>query len=144
MKKKLLVPVLLFTLLMLTACSNKKTINLELKPQRTDGKITIVVKSNLPKDTMASLTMINKEDGYVAQDSFKIDGKETSSNVFSNQGEALAPGTYDLTLVIPVTEAQPESVMEELGENFKNIESEYLIELDEYKYLEKSITFTID
>lgn len=144
MKNKILLLLTLFTLLTLTACKNKNHINLELEPVSKDDKITIMVKSNLPKDTKATLTLINKSNGYMAQDAFKIEDKKTYSNEFSQEGNPLEKGEYSLTLVIPVTEVQPESVTSILGENFKNIESEYLTELDNYKYLEKNITFIID
>lgn len=143
MKRKLLSLVVILTFV-LTACGNKSKIDLDLSPKIKDDKVIVEVKTNLPKETKASLTLINKSTGYLAQDEFSIDGKKTMSSEFSKDGKGLDKGEYSLSLIIPVTEIQPKSVKKIVGINYDKITSDYLVKVENYKYLEKNITFIIE
>ncbi len=142
--KKYLLSLLLILSLFLTSCKSSNEIRLDLKPILSEDKLKVEIKTNLPENTKAVISLINVDKQYTAYDEVNLKDKKTISNEFSDSGKALPKGQYSITLVIPVTEVQPKSVQNVVGVNYKNITSEYIVETGGYKYLLKNMTFDID
>lgn len=147
-RKVLLVVTCLSLLALLVACQSTEPANdgvkLNINPIYKNGKLVVEIETDLPNETRAVLTIVSDENEYFAQDELSISGQKTSSNEFSVNGKDLPKGNYNISLIIPVTEVQPESVQEIVGENFKNIKSEHTSDLGGYIILENNETFIID
>lgn len=132
MKKYLsifLIVVLSFSLMACSKDNDKLRLDIQVQEEIVDGKLNVVVNTNLPDSTQASITLVNDDINYVGMAGVVVkDGKTELSEMFSNKGRALEKGNYTLSFVAPLSKIQPESVQKIIGESYSNFESEYIFE----------------
>lgn len=85
-----------------------------------DGMISVSATSNLPDGTELGGTVF-QEGGYMGQDSQTLDGGVAEFGPFGDDGGPLAPGTYVVSVTMPIARNQPDSVRAVIGENGENL-----------------------
>ncbi|SKA08701.1 hypothetical protein SAMN02745174_02504 [Cetobacterium ceti] len=95
-----------------------------------NGKLKVILKTNLPTWMKINLTLENKKTGYMAQDDGYIDNfKELEGGLFSDRGFRLPKGKYILTVSSPFNNLQERSVTDVIGEKGEKMKSKYTKEL---------------
>ena len=93
-----------------------------------DGKVTFEINTNLPDGTEGSLSLINEAIGHRASSSVVINNGKYTTEEFSNKGEPLVNGLYKVSFSTPIYTLQPETVQKAIGEDYANINSEYVMD----------------
>lgn len=108
--------------------NSKENIDLKLEiiEKVNNGKVKFEINTNLPDSTEGLVTLLNESIDHTAQSKVVIKNGSGITEEFSNKGEPLVSGLYKIAFSTPVYELQPESVQKFIGENYKNIKSEYL------------------
>lgn len=106
--------------------TNKTKLTLEIAENQDNGKLDFVINTNLPDGTEGMVTLSNEKIGYTGQTKVVIKDGSCQTETFSNKGEPLVGGIYKLVFSTSLSNLQPESVQKAIGEDYKNIESEYL------------------
>jgi hypothetical protein len=85
-------------------------------------KPTVVGTTNLPAGTELIISVIRRERGYNAQAQSVVQTNGTfSGGPFSEKGARLAPGVYQIKVLMPVSAGQPASVTSIIGDRGRNI-----------------------
>ncbi|MDQ7860572.1 hypothetical protein RCO48_04365 [Peribacillus frigoritolerans] len=74
--------------------------------------------TNLPDDSVLLITLTN-ENGYSGQTKVVVENGVFESEQFSNKGETLKPGAYQVKVTMSIANTQPESIQGVIGENSK-------------------------
>ncbi|MGG3152448.1 hypothetical protein ABER99_21340 [Paenibacillus glucanolyticus] len=142
-------------LLVISGCSSKEdlvasniTINISVKEEfDVDNRLKFSGTTNLPND-MELILSVSGEEGYSSQTKVYITNGLFESEWFTNKGEGLSPGSYNLRLSSPTANVQPESVQDLIGEQGANLTGEYVVSNDtwgnmiEYTYAFHAGSFT--
>ena len=99
----------------------KINVNIDVNEETTDGKATFAGTTNLPDDWELLITLTN-ENGYSGQTKVVIENRVFESEQFSNKGETLEPGAYQVKVIMSIANTQPESIQGVIGEDSKNSE----------------------
>ncbi len=102
-------------------------VNHEISQDRT---VQIVVETNLPDGIELSVGLSNDEIDYVAGDGVELSDGRAESAWFSDDGEALESGTYEVRVGTRYPHTQPDYVQEIIGEGGQNLTGEYVEEDD--------------
>jgi len=81
-----------------------------------NGKVTVTATSNLPDGTKLGGTVF-AEGKFMAQDPQVLQGGAATFGPFSDGGGAIPPGTYEVSVTMPVPEVQPDEVRAIIGEH---------------------------
>ncbi|WP_249597513.1 hypothetical protein [Peribacillus frigoritolerans] len=68
------------------------------------------------------LITLTNENGYSGQTKVVIENGVFESEQFSNKGETLEPGAYQVKVTMSMANTQPESIQGVIGEDSKNSE----------------------
>lgn len=114
--------------------SNKegtKAINvgMNIKDVIIDGKASFEGSTNLPDGTGLMITVSN-ENGFRAQSSTVVISNEFMTEEFSNNGQALESGAYNVDVTMPIASVQPDTVKKIIGENSENLKGDLVKEGD--------------
>lgn len=96
------------------------SINVFLK-RNSSGKIRVSARTNLPDNMKFMIGLRNREIGYFAQDKVSVSDGIFESNWFSNRGNALPSGTYEVNVSSPIPDFQPDSVKRIIGNKGENL-----------------------
>lgn len=107
-----------------------------------DGKVIIEGTTNLPDDGELMFTFENTETDFKAQSKNKVKEGSFSSDAFSDQGEALKPGDYNVRISLSIASLQSDEFVSRAGEDYKNLSGDLMKEGDIGKSMtyEKQIT----
>lgn len=89
-----------------------------------ESKIYFTIKSNFP-DGLEGIVTLSKED-FNAQDKFTIKNGEAKTNIFSNKGNPLSPGEYNVSITTPISTVLNNDVLAKVGKDYSNYSSQYL------------------
>ncbi|TQR43387.1 hypothetical protein C7Y44_19715 [Paenibacillus popilliae] len=108
-----------------------KDINVELSiiENVTAGKVSLSGTTNLPDGTGLMITVSN-ENGFRAQSSTVVTSNEFITEEFSNNGQALESGAYNVDVTMPIASVQPDAVKKIIGENSENLKGDLVKEGD--------------
>lgn len=119
-------------ILLIVGCSGgtePTELKLDAKEEISDNnQVKVYLETNLPDETVIMVSLSNEEIGYNGQDEISIANGKGETDWFSNKGSKLANGEYVLNITVPITNAQPDSVKEIVGEDYKNLISDYIVE----------------
>ena len=101
-------------------------VSFEVGMDFNDRKPVVRVRTNLPENTTFMSDVANPLNeggiGYFAQDKAAVSATGlVEFGPFSNQGEALRPGKYRMTIETVATALQPENVRAVFGRNGENL-----------------------
>lgn len=85
-----------------------------------DGSVSVTAESNLPDGTELGSSVF-QEGGFMAQDSQILQDGAVSFGPFSDQGNPIPPGTYDVSVTMPIARNQPDEVKAVIGEAGENL-----------------------
>ncbi|EPY03904.1 hypothetical protein PAALTS15_27394 [Paenibacillus alvei TS-15] len=108
-----------------------KDINVELSVNENvaAGKVSLTGITNLPDGTGLMITVSN-ENGFRAQSSAVVISNEFMTEEFSNNGQALESGAYNVDVTMPIASVQPDAVKKIIGENSENLKGDLVKEGD--------------
>ena len=87
-----------------------------------EARPAIVGRTNLPDGTELMVELSRKESSYAAQDKVSVKGGAFRAGPFTQKGANLNPGTYLVTVTMPVAAVQPTSVSSAIGEGGSKLE----------------------
>lgn len=93
------------------------TMDVQVNP---DGTVSLSATSNLPDGTELG-SMVFQEGGYIGQDSQTLEGGTVEFGPFGDKGGPLSPGTYDVSVTMPIARNQPDAVKAIIGEHGENL-----------------------
>lgn len=85
-----------------------------------DGSVSVTAESNLPDGTELGASVF-QEGGFMAQDSQTLQGGTVSFGPFSDKGNPIPSGTYDVSVTMPIARNQPDEVKAVIGEAGENL-----------------------
>ena len=85
----------------------------------TANGVSFTVHSNIPDETPLIFSLRGKH--YFAQSSSVVSNQQATSATFSNKGDSLADGIYELTITVPCYSVLPESIKNIFGEGNRNL-----------------------
>lgn len=85
-----------------------------------DGSVSVAAESNLPDGTELGSSLF-QEGGFMAQDSQTLQNGAVSFGPFSDRGNPIPSGTYDVSVTMPIARNQPDEVKAVIGEAGENL-----------------------
>lgn len=85
-----------------------------------DGSVSVAAESNLPDGTELGSSVF-QEGGFMAQDSQTLQDGTVSFGPFSDQGNPIPSGTYDVSVTMPIARNQPDVVKAVIGDAGENL-----------------------
>jgi len=85
-----------------------------------DGSVSVFATSNLPEGTKLGSSLF-AEGAFLAQDSQVLRGGKAEFGPFTDHGGPVAPGTYDVSVTMPIARLQPNEVRALIGEAGENL-----------------------
>jgi hypothetical protein len=85
-----------------------------------DGSVTVSAVSNLPDGTELGSTVF-QEGSFMAQDSQTLHDGTATFGPFSDKGNPIPSGTYDVSVTMPIARNQPEDVKAIIGDAGENL-----------------------
>lgn len=107
-----------------------------------DGVIYIKGETNLPDG--ADLQFTIRKDDFTAQENQLVKNGEFTSEAFSNNGRTLEPGTYELTISLPLATRQDKQFVDKVGDDFEYLEGELMTESKYGRYMKYDASFDIN
>jgi hypothetical protein len=80
-------------------------------------KPTVVGKTNLPDSMELMVTLIRRDNSYIAQRKVVVSTGRFRAGPFSQKGAPLEPGGYQIEVSSPIASLQPQSVRAVIGED---------------------------
>jgi hypothetical protein len=102
------------------AKSKEASIEIQLETN-SSGHVRVLGTTNLPNKMDLMVDLRNRSIGYFAQDKVTIANGNFTSAWFSNRGNSLPSGKYEVTISSPLPTFQPESVQKIIGKNGENL-----------------------
>lgn len=91
-------------------------------------KPTIAGTTNLPSGTKLIISVIRQERGYNAQAQSVVEANGIfTGGPFTEKGAPLAPGKYQIKVLMPVSAGQPTSVTSIIGDRGQNISGPFVM-----------------
>ena len=100
--------------------SKEASIEVQLE-KNSSGHVRISGTTNLPNKMDLMVDLRNRLIGYFAQDKVTVASWNFMSAWFSNRGNSLPSGEYEVTISSPLPTFQPESVQKIIGKNGENL-----------------------
>lgn len=94
-------------------------IKASLSAELNEGKIRVIVRSNIPKETPIILTLKGKR--YYAQSKATVHNNEIASDWFSDKGDPIKNGFYIISVSCPIYDVLPNSVKTLFGVRNRNL-----------------------
>ena len=94
-------------------------IKASLSAELNEGKIRVIVRSNIPKETPIILTLKGKQ--YYAQSKATVHNNEIASDWFSDKGDPIKNGFYIISVSCPIYDVLPNSVKTLFGVRNRNL-----------------------
>ncbi|NMR21659.1 hypothetical protein [Cellulomonas fimi] len=85
-----------------------------------DGSVSVTAESNLPDGTQLGSSVF-QEGGFMAQDSQTLRDGTVSFGPFSDKGDPIPSGTYDVSVTMPIARNQPGEVKAVIGDAGENL-----------------------
>lgn len=85
-----------------------------------DGSVSVTAESNLPNGTELNSSVF-QEGGFIAQDSQTLRGGSVSFGPFSDKGNPIPSGAYDVSVTMPIARNQPDEVKAIIGDAGENL-----------------------
>ncbi|MGC5168124.1 hypothetical protein [Luteimicrobium sp. DT211] len=85
-----------------------------------DGTVSVSARSNLPDGTELGASVF-QEGGFVAQDPQTLQAGAAAFGPFSDKGQPLRSGTYDVSVTMPIARNQPAAVRAIIGAHGENL-----------------------
>lgn len=121
-------------------------VEIEETMENEDGKVRFNITTNLPDTTelMISVTELNNGE-YRGQTKVTVMNGEAQTEWFSNKGDALRNGEYELSISMSLPRLQSEEVQAVVGENGEFMKGEYVEkgEIEDAYYISKTTTITL-
>jgi hypothetical protein len=130
--------ILAASLIFFSARASALTVTLTAKAEEGD-KPAIIGTTNLPDGIRLMVSLLRKESQYSAQDKATVRGGAFRAGPFSQKGVGLNPGTYTLTVSMPIANVQPPPTWSVIGKDGANLkgplvkESQFGGKIVEYK-----------
>ena len=105
------------------------------------GQVRGMIKTNLPDKTKIGISV--RSGTFIAQDSQEIRDGVATSNWFSNRGNPLREGEYEMEITVPIVEVQPKEVQHILGKDYSNVTGSAFIKDPFWKSMKFVETFSI-
>lgn len=122
--------------------STQTILNCDLK--MNSGKPIVVIKTNLPEDTVFTVSLKNDKFNYEGSEDAKVKNGELVVGPFSNGKDALFSGRYTVSIESYTYAAQPEEVKRVIGDNFCNFTGDLISVTDSKRYIAGNKAFNID
>lgn len=118
---------------------------LDIEPIVKDNKISFIVKTNLPDDAvfMANLRGLDNDYNAGMSNLQSQNGKILSDGAFSNSGDGLASGAYELSVNLVGYQLQSQSVLNLTGSEYENLIGD-CVSNDDGKFVEYKVTVKIE
>ncbi len=107
-----------------------------------DGGVSIKGETNLPDG--ADLQFTIRKDKFTTQENYLVKNGEFTTEIFSDNGSALEPGTYELTISLPLASRQDKQFVDKVGDDFEYLEGELMTESDFGRYMKYEASFDIN
>lgn len=85
-----------------------------------DRTVSVTAESNVPDGTELGAS-VSQRGGFTAQDSAALRNGEAASGPFSDKGNPVAPGAYDVSVTMPIARNQPDEVRAVMGDGGQNL-----------------------
>lgn len=97
----------------------KENINVFINEEviNDNGKIRLKLNSNLPDGSELMITLSGKNTNYIGQNKVVLKNGEAESEEFSNRGEAMESGEYNLSISLSLARLQSDEVRAVIGED---------------------------
>jgi hypothetical protein len=141
--KKILLAILAAVTLGVVGCSNETTtqpagqnvpqtlsritVQLDARPNISDGKVSFTGTTNLPDGTELLVTLGGRP-GYMAQMTTTVSGGKFNTATFSDNAGPIRAGEYNVEVLMPIAGVQPKDVQRIIGEDASNLEGELVKE----------------
>lgn len=123
--------------------TNLIDVYMNINPIVKDGKLECSIETNLPDTTKLSANLHSIDKTYNATDGkIEVTNGKCSFGPFSNKGENLSDGNYELTIYVLATSQQNENIKSILGDAFKNLTGD-LVHNENGISIEKTIPIAI-
>lgn len=105
-----------------------KSITVDIIPVCTfsENKLYVNINNNLPDETILMISLRNKKIKYSAQSKTKNFNFSATSDGFTNRGEKLVDGLYELNISSPIYSVQSQNVKKVFGEGNVNLSGKYV------------------
>ncbi len=101
---------------------NEIEVSFEVNTEKNEsGEIRVLGRTNLPDNMDLMISLTNPSIKYFGQDKIKIKNNSFVSAWFNNKGTGLSPGKYKIEITSPLTDFQPNTVKEIIGERGENL-----------------------
>ncbi len=107
-----------------TKSTRKIDVRLEVKIQNINGKLKVVGDTNLPNGMKLIVYISN--DLYNASDEVEVKNGKFISNLFSDKGNPLYNGQYEIYITNKSLNMQPKDVLLMIGEKGENLNGKYI------------------
>jgi hypothetical protein len=94
--------------------------------EEANKQVRVKGETNLP-NSMELMISVKNDSGYLAQDKVNVVNGAFISNPFSNNANGLN-GSYTAEITSPTANTQPVEIKNEIGENGKNLDGQYVKE----------------
>jgi hypothetical protein len=142
MRGYLFISVLIVFLLMICIPTIAKEINVTIaaKAERTGaGGLRVVGETTLPNKASLMITVRNTQNGYSAQTKTTVDDGHFTAGEFTDRGNPIPNGMYEIEIVTPMLGLQSDEIREAFGENGQNLSGDIVVE----KYGQKTVRYKI-
>ncbi|GEL48472.1 hypothetical protein CHO01_35880 [Cellulomonas hominis] len=85
-----------------------------------DGSVSVTAQTNLPDGTELGSSVF-QEGGFIAQDSGTLQNGAIAFGPFSDKGNPVPPGTYEVSVTMPIARNQPDDVKAVIGDAGENL-----------------------
>lgn len=125
--------------------STNLNVKIDESIENENGKIRFNIKTNLPNTTelMIGISEINNGD-YRGQTTAIVTDGEVQTEWFSNKGEALRNGDYELSISMSIPMTQSEEVQKVVGKNGEYLEGDLVVKDNGSSYVSMKKTITLD
>jgi hypothetical protein len=121
------------------AKSREAIINIQLE-RNPSGGVRVFGNTNLPNQMEFMVDLRNRSIGYFAQDKVTVANGNFTSAWFSNRGNSLPSGTYEVTITSPLPTFQPEPVQRVIGKKGENLSGKVVKSTLGSKVIEVTLT----
>lgn len=113
--------------------------------EKENGKIRFNIKTNLPDTAELMIGISEVSDlGYIGQTKAIVKNGEAQTEWFSNKGEALRNGKYNLSISMSIPTTQSEEVQKVVGENGEYLKGDLVVKDNGTAHVSMKKTITID
>ncbi len=123
--------------------NNEILVTMDLKEIVESGKVGIEGTTNLPDGTELLVSLSNDSD-FRAQANTTVHNSSFKTEQFSNKGEALESGSYNVDVTMPIASVQSEDVQKIIGASSENLKGDLVKDDDFGKVVKYSKSIEIE